>query len=454
MNNRRSLILEESQMIGKILFGGPIFFMVLCELVLICIFSSVDENKRGGNVWFKLGSAAALIFLVEILDYCFVDFDTASTALESVFCFIAAFFFAVIILKIRKREAFYCTVWAYFLTEVTSQIVMPLVDAVLPGAYGKLFLLGKVIFYCLAIALASCFAKNVLIKKLRTDNHYHVGRQKMLYCIVIMGGYLMLSNYQFIFWLLGYEPESISYMVTFFRLVVGIACILFLYIQNNIENMQRTEQELSMIQQLLYRQQEQYRVSQENIDLINRKCHDLKYQMEVLRKLKDEKLIDEQLKELERSAMIYDSIFKTGNPVLDTVLTEKSLVCEANQIQMTCMADGEKLGFIGNVDLYTIFGNALDNAIECVMKQEDEEKRVIQVSVFHEKNLLMIRVKNYCEERLEFHHGIPVSTKQDKGYHGFGLKSIQYTAEKYGGGIVCQNQQNFFVLQILIPLPA
>lgn len=79
-------------------------------------------------------------------------------ALESVFCFIAAFFFAVIILKIRKREAFYCTVWAYFLTEVTSQIAMPLVDAVLPGAYGKLFLLGKVIFYCLSIALVSCFA--------------------------------------------------------------------------------------------------------------------------------------------------------------------------------------------------------------------------------------------------------------------------------------------------------
>lgn len=84
--------------------------------------------------------------------------------------------------------------------------------------------------------------------------------------------------------------------------------------------MQKTEQELNMIQQPLYRQQEQYRVLQENIDLINRKCHDLKYQMEALRKLKDEKLIDEQLKELERSAMIYDSIFKTGNPVLDTVL--------------------------------------------------------------------------------------------------------------------------------------
>ncbi len=439
-------------MLGTILFDGPVLFMALCELSMICVFSTVYEKKWNGNLWMRLGAAAVLIFIVKLLDYYFVDFNTASTMLEPVFCFIATFFFAVVILKIRKREAIYCTVWAYFLTEVTSQVVMPLTDIVLQMFHEKLFLPGKVIFYCLAIALVGYPVKKVLIKKLQTDNHYHVGRQKMLYCIVIVGEYLLLSNYQFIFWLLGNEPESTSYMITIFRLIVGVASISFLYMQNNIENMQRTERELHMMQQLLYRQQEQYRISQENIDLINRKCHDFKYQMEALRKLKDEKLIDEQLKELERSAMIYDSIFKTGNPVLDTVLTEKSLICEANQIQMTCMADGEKLNFIGNVDLYTIFGNALDNAIECVMKQEDVEKRIIQVSVFHEKNLLMIRVGNYCEERLEFSHGIPISTKQDKGYHGFGLKSIQYTAEKYGGGIVCQNPQNFFVLQILIPL--
>lgn len=167
-------------------------------------------------------------------------------------------------------------------------------------------------------------------------------------------------------------------------------------IQNNIENIQKSEQELNMIQQLMYHQQEQYRISQENIELIDKKCHDLRYQMEALRKLKDEQEIDTQLQELERSVMIYDSIIKTGNPVLDTVLTEKSLICEANQINMICMADGEKMDLKGE---------------------------------------------------------IPASTKQDKNYHGFGLKSIQYTAEKYGGGVVCQNLEHYFVLQILLPIP-
>lgn len=101
-------------------------------------------------------------------------------------------------------------------------------------------------------------------------------------------------------------------MITLFRLTVGISCALLLYIQNNIENVQRAEIETNMLRQILYRQQEQYQISQENIDLINRKCHDLRYQMEALRKLKDEQEIDEQLKELERSVMIYDSMVKTS----------------------------------------------------------------------------------------------------------------------------------------------
>ncbi len=440
-------------MIEQIFFNGPILFMICCELVLVWIFTSVYPGDLRENLWFKIAAAVVLTAVVLVLDYYLVDFDTASTALEPVFCFAASYLYAVCAFKIRRREAFYITIWTYFLTETATQIVMPLTDFLLRNIPGIFFRIMYIVCCVVAVAIIAVPVKKVLIWKLQTENHYHVGRQKILYCIIVAGGYTLLSNYQFIFWLLGEEPETGSNMITFFRLAVGVACLLFLYVQNSIENTQRAEQELNMMQQLMYRQQEQYRISQENIDLINRKCHDLRYQMEALRRMKDEKEIDEQLKELERSAMIYDSIFKTGNPVLDTVLTEKSLICEANQINMTCMADGEKLGFVGKVDLYTMFGNALDNAIECVMKQQDISKRIIQVAVFYEKNLLMIRVRNYCEEKLEFRGGLPVSTKKDKNYHGFGLKSIRYTAEKYGGGVVCQNPDNYFVLQILLPIP-
>jgi len=439
--------------IDNFLFDGPMTFMIICELMIITAFSLTYKSKRNKNVWLKILMAAALIIVVKLLDYYFVDFNTASTALQAPICFIATFTYACLALKIPVKEALYCTIWSYIITEIANQIVMPITDPLVGGSSGIIYYLKYIFTFSVGIFATFYLVKVFLIKKLQTNEHYHVGRQKILLSVLVACLYMLLSNYQFIFWLLGFEPESRSNMITFFRLIVGLACALFLYMQNSIEKRQMAEQELDMIQQLWYRQQDQYKLSQENIDLINRKCHDLKYQMAALRKLDNGDEINAQLREMEDYAMIYDSVVKTKNPVLDTVLTEKSLYCEAHQINMTRMVDGTKLDFVGKVDLYTMFGNALDNAIESVMKQRDIEKRVIQVAVFHEKNLLLIRVRNYCEEKIKFISGLPASTKQDKGYHGFGLKSIQYTAEKYGGGIVCQAIDNYFVLQILLPIP-
>lgn len=65
---------------------------------------------------------------------------------------------------------------------------------------------------------------------------------------------------------------------------------------------------------------------------------------------------------------------KTGNKVLDTVLTTKSLYCNKHGIIFTCVADGTLLDFMDVMDICSIFGNALDNAIECEMKIPEKEK--------------------------------------------------------------------------------
>ena len=79
-------------------------------------------------------------------------------------------------------------------------------------------------------------------------------------------------------------------------------------------------------------------------------------------------------KKIEKSVQIYSAIVRTGNEILDTILTEKSLICENSGIHINCVADGSLLAFMNPVDLYTLFGNALDNAIEAVRKLESKEK--------------------------------------------------------------------------------
>lgn len=101
--------------------------------------------------------------------------------------------------------------------------------------------------------------------------------------------------------------------------------------------------------------QGQYDLSRENIDIINRKCHDLKHQVAALRLMSDPQERENSLREIENLVMIYDTAAHTGNEVLDTVLTEKGLLCEESKISWTYLADGTLLDFMSPVDLYIIW---------------------------------------------------------------------------------------------------
>ena len=125
--------------------------------------------------------------------------------------------------------------------------------------------------------------------------------------------------------------------------------------------------------------------------------------------------------------------------------------CRANNIKVTCVADGNILDFMHVADICTIFGNALDNAIESVSLIEDPEKRLIHLSVSPRKNFVIIQINNYCENQIKIKNGYPVTTKADKASHGFGLKSIRYTVEKYHGNVTFDVSKNWFELKILIP---
>lgn len=234
----------------------------------------------------------------------------------------------------------------------------------------------------------------------------------------------------------------------------ALSCCLFI-LNGEVSHIKRSrlEKEVSLQQMLLLQQKEQYQMTKENIELINRKCHDLKHQMAALRSIVPEEARERYLAQVENSIQIYDSTLETGNEVLDTVLTEKSLYCEAHQIAMTCVADGRPLSFIDSMDVYAIFGNALDNAIESVIHLPDPEKRVIAVSVWARGGLLLFQFENYFEGELTLQDGLPVTTKERDGYHGFGLKSIRAAAEKYGGQMSVHTERRLFILRVSVPLP-
>lgn len=198
---------------------------------------------------------------------------------------------------------------------------------------------------------------------------------------------------------------------------------------------------------------EQYERSRTNVALINQKCHDLKHQLAALRLEKDPSLREQGLQEMEQAVLIYDAVAKTGNEVLDTVLTEKSLICEQDHISWTCMVNGALLDFMPAVDLYTLFGNALDNAIESSRSIEDTQKRIVCVTVQEQRGMVLIQIQNYYDHEIVRKDGLPVTTKPEPEEHGYGLRSIASIAQRYGGLLDVNTEDGIFLLSILLPLP-
>ena len=198
-------------------------------------------------------------------------------------------------------------------------------------------------------------------------------------------------------------------------------------------------------------QKENYRLSAESVELVNRKYHDLKHQIRLLRSeiSSGDKL--HYLDEMEQEIKSYEAQNKTGNDALDVLLTAKSIQCQNAGITLTCVADGKELSFLKPTDLSVLFGNALDNAFESVEKIEDPEKRLIHLSVARQKQFVRIRVENCCEGEIRFVDGLP-ATGKDANYHGYGMKSIRSIVEKYNGSMTVKVQDGWFELRILLPL--
>lgn len=344
--------------------------------------------------------------------------------------------------QVTPPEALYCATCAYLTQHVAyclNRLLTPgIVDGDL-GSYSPLYFL----IYGLTYAGAYLF----IARHIAADGGYRTGLGRSLRLTAsALTVALVLSA-------LGQRLQNQSQALYTVCLLYGIFCCFFvLWGQLSLQRQLALQHELDVQQQLWLKHMTQYELSVENVELINRKCHDLKHQVAALKAISDQAQRDRSIQELEQSVMIYDSMVETGNRILDTVLTEKSLVCEDRGITLTCVADGECLAFMDAVDLYTIFGNALDNAIECVSRLDDPDRRAISVTVFSRSDLVFLQLENFYDGELHFNGDLPATSKtQEQGWHGYGLKSIRHTAEKYGGIMDIQSEDGVFLLRVTIP---
>lgn len=226
-----------------------------------------------------------------------------------------------------------------------------------------------------------------------------------------------------------------------------LAAILIVYIEFGWLAAKKAAIEKDVIKRMMHDAQEQYKLEKDIVDIINMKVHDLKHRL-----TGDGRLSESERETVNETAQTYDSFYKTGNGALDVVLASKSLLCEKYGIQFTCLLDGAKLAFLSEEEIFSVFGNLIDNAIEAVKKFDGPEKKVISLSSRIENGTLIVHEENYCAVKPEFVDGYPKTTQGDEYYHGFGVKSIGYVTNRHGGTCKISAFDDIFEIDLIFPL--
>ena len=390
---------------------------------LACMLFILPVKKRFANG--KTGALMAVFLLIQSV-------FLMITGNVKIYFWIPCMIIAVLLMigfiygccEISLRDAGYFGMIAFvaaeFMASIEWQVVCFFWDGTVPVVAVQAVVLAA-IYGCVAVILYK-----MLHMHLPKDGKMGISIKEYISGLVIAIAVFAVSNISF---LTENTPFSgrYSFEIGNIRTLVDLGGIAILYAHLIQCCELRVRKELEAVQNVLQNQYVQYKQSRESIELINYKYHDLKHQIAVLRSEEDPKKREEFLNRMEEEIRQYEAQNKTGNKVLDTVLTTKSLYCAKHGITFTCVADGTLLDFMDVMDICSIFGNALDNAIECELKIPEKEKRLIHVTVSKQKQFLILRFENYCEETLQYQEGTPVTTKKEKEFHGYGLKSIQYT---------------------------
>ena len=246
---------------------------------------------------------------------------------------------------------------------------------------------------------------------------------------------------------------SVGQEIFYIRTLVDFCGCAILYAQQEQARRIEANTELASINAQLESQHQEYLQSKENIESLGRLAHDLKHQITALRAEVDPKHAAAGFEQLEQSVQRYSAQQHTGNPVLDVILTTKERACADRGITFTAVADGSLLSGMSSMDIASLFGNALDNAIEATSKLPKHEQRLIKLALYEQNHFIVSRVENYYDSRLkkDAEGNLRTTKRDDQHRHGFGVKSIRHIAQQYGGEVTIRTEDHWFVLTALIP---
>lgn len=426
-------------------------FLFCLELFIGTMPFLVGQNRRKqfGIVYplsLLLFLAATVLLAISFFPFSGKASPIWGTVSGCVFFLILVFLFACHIrfpFDVSFDKAFFLAVGGYSIEHI-SEMLFRILSLIVDKLNAQHFWFAFVFRVIVGSAVASAFYFCLIRKAINDNNLPYRNRRIRNISIVNLSVCIILSI------LAGNQSGSVGKSgAIVYCLYAIVSCTLCLLLQAGFFREEKLSAEKEQLQKVLDISREQQRISKETIDLINIKCHDIKYRIRMLDNQKD----SDSIQKMTDLITIYDSICKTGNETLDLVLMEKKLLCEGKNIEFKICADGKQLDFMDDNDIYALFGNMLDNAVESSSKNPDTENRFIHLDLFTRGDMLFISEENDCMVKPVMQDGLPQTTKDDLNTHGYGVRSMEYLVKQYSGDILFEHDDGRFRVEIIIPIP-
>lgn len=285
------------------------------------------------------------------------------------------------------------------------------------------------------------------IKK-AVKRHFFNARNVFQVLIIMLPAlpYFVLRNYAYFF---NINPVEAPLIIRYLNVLFGISAMTNMIIGEHLFFRIRQHERLQ-IEKLAKQHADNYLFNLRSIDNVNRKYHDMRHIIQGIKAMDSIDEIKSSIKSIEDEIRSYELIFNTGNKTLDVIFTDRLQEAKNKKITLHIHADGQGWEHIGDIDIATIFGNALDNAIESVEKNTDLTSRLIDVRIGKVNEMLIARFENPFTHKIERNQSRFLSTKKDLDNHGYGLQSIAMIVEKYNGEMDIKTENGAFVLTVII----
>ncbi len=264
--------------------------------------------------------------------------------------------------------------------------------------------------------------------------------------IFIMSNYINAIEYDFQFEILADKGSAGHFfshgqmLVMYFLGLLSLFCILFSYkkLQQNF----RLSTEISLMEQEEHSLNRYVEEAKARYDETKSFRHDIRNHIAVVKNLLQSGKFTEAVSYMEAMDDIAEKMSfpcSTNNPVVDILVGNKLGIAKSMGIDADCSLLLPYPCDIKDIDICIVLSNALDNAIQAVKSLDAGIEKYIRVSGRIQGDFLMIEVENSF-------HG------KDTFKKGTGLSNVKKVAEKYGGAMSIETQENKFVLHVLLIL--